>query len=199
MKSMNLNRKSSIIMLFTVALSTGFIMNAYIQSVQAQVPGTGLDLKGPSGASGIQWFNLFKGPKGDTGPQGPQGVKGDTGDTGPQGPQGVKGDTGDTGATGPAGQGIELSNLYVIVNTSGNPGIFPSYFTAHVIGHLPFPNSFPGSETGTQVQLISGNYQVTESQNRDSIPSPGSILFSQDCSGIIQPNEIKTCTITNNY
>jgi hypothetical protein len=116
MKLMKSNSNSSIIIVLTVTLLTGFIsVVAYIQSVQAQVPGTGFDLKGIFGSNGISKLNLFKGPKGDTGPQGPpgpqgiqgpKGDKGDKGDTGTTGPQGIqgeqgpKGDKGDTGATG---------------------------------------------------------------------------------------------------
>jgi Collagen triple helix repeat (20 copies) len=95
MKLMKSNSNSSIIMVLTVTLLTGFIsVVAYIQSVQAQVPGTGFDLKGIFGSNGISKLKLFKGPKGDTGPQGPPG---------PQGIQGPKGDKGDNGTTGPQG------------------------------------------------------------------------------------------------
>jgi hypothetical protein len=62
-------------------------------------------------------------------------------------------------------------------------------------------DTFPGSETGTDVTLGFGSYQVTE-----VIPGAGSGLsnlnsysaqFSTDCSGVIHPGETKTCTITN--
>jgi hypothetical protein len=169
MKLMKSNSNSSIIvLLLTVTILTGFIsVVAYIQSVQAQIPGTGLDLKGIFGSIGLSGLNLFKGPKGDTGPQGP---------TGPQGDKGDKGNTGTTGPQGPAGQGIELGSLTVIV--LGLPGTTSSSFTVHITVDVPTPGSFPDSETGTTVKLIPISYQVTEI-SPSSHPTTKS--FSQDC------------------
>jgi hypothetical protein len=92
---MILNDKSSITVVLSFILLTGFLSIAYIQNVHAQVPG--LDL------SGIPGLNFLKGPKGDKGDTGSQGPKGDTGATGAQGEQGPKGDTGATGAQGEQG------------------------------------------------------------------------------------------------
>ena len=123
MKSMSLNDKSSITVILSFTLLTGFLSIAYIQRAHA----FSIDFSGLPGFGDSQGLNFFKGPKGDTGPAGPkgdtgaqgeQGLKGDTGaqgeqglkgDTGAQGEQGLKGDTGaqgeqglkgDTGATG---------------------------------------------------------------------------------------------------
>ncbi len=157
-------------------------------------------LKGLQGPPGPQ------GPKGDTGSQGPQGL---TGNTGPQGPPGINGTngsqgpqglTGNTGPQGPPGQGIEFGNLTVIVLANGNggdPSLTPS-FTVHIIGNQQTPDTFPASESGTQVRLGFGSYQVTE--DPPTLPNLSGHLrttFSQDCSGVIHPNETKTCTITN--
>ena len=190
MKLMKSNSNSSIIILLTVAFLTGFISFAHTQSLQAQIPSTGLDLKGIFGSNGISGLNLFKGPKGDTGPQGPPGPQGIQG---PKGDKGDKGDTGATGPQGPAGQGIELGNLTVIVDVEF-PGTTASSFIVHITGNVPTPDAFPGSETGTTVKLIPGSYQVTEISPSSH---PTTKFFSQDCSGTMQPNEEKTCTITN--
>lgn len=100
---MNSLKKSTIIVLFTGALLTGFTSMAYIQSAHA----FSIDFSGLPGFDGNGALDFLKGPKGDkgdTGPQGPPGPKGDKGDTGPQGPQGEQGQKGDTGATGPQGE-----------------------------------------------------------------------------------------------
>jgi hypothetical protein len=83
---MNLNGKLSITAILSITLLTGFLSIAYIQKVQAQVPG--LDLSGIPGITGNPAFNFLKGPKGDKGDTGAQGPKGDKGDTGAQGPKG---------------------------------------------------------------------------------------------------------------
>src|SRR3954447_16971032 len=97
---MNSFSKLSISILFTVALSTGFLSIAYVQRAHA----FSIDFSGLPGFGGDQGLNFFqgsKGEKGDPGPQGEKGEKGDTGAQGPQGEQGPKGDKGDTGAQGP--------------------------------------------------------------------------------------------------
>ncbi len=213
---MNLNGKSSITVILAIALLTGFLSIAYIQKVQAQVPG--LDLSWIPGITGNPALNFLKGPKGDKGdvgpqgpqgkdgaqgPQGEQGPKGDKGNTGVQGEQGPKGDTGATGAQGPAGQGIEFGHLTVITHTvdsfNSNP-IQSSEFTIHVSGNHQTPDTFLGSESGTDVKVGFGSYQVTEDIPNDPSRLGGNHFrnqFSQDCSGVIHPNEEKTCTITN--
>jgi hypothetical protein len=118
MKLMKSNSNSSIIIVLTVTLLTGFIsVVAYIQSVQAQVPGTGFDLKGIFGSNGISKLNLFKGPKGDTGPQ------------------------------GPAGPGIEFGNLTVIVHTMYSPSsVFTIHVTGNLESPGTFPGSESGTQ-----------------------------------------------------
>jgi hypothetical protein len=223
MKLIKSNSNSSIIILLTITFLTGFVSIAHTQSVQAQIPGTGLDLKGIFGSNGISGLNLFKGPKGDIGPQGPSGPqgiqgeqgpkgdKGDKGDTGPQGlqgndgpqgiqgeqgPKGDKGDKGDTGPSGPSGPRIEFGNLTVIVHTAL---FLTSAFTIHVTGNLESSGIFPASESGTQVKLGYGSYTVTEVPPPSPPSPPDSISYSQDCTGVMSLNEMKTCTITNTF
>lgn len=87
------------------------------------------NLKGDTGAQGLQGD---KGPKGDVGPQGIQGPKGDKGDTGPQGPAGPKGDTGAqgpkgdqgaagaTGAAGAAGNNATINGVNALTVAAGD-------------------------------------------------------------------------------
>ena len=87
---MNSYRKSSITILFTIALLTGFLSIAWIQRAHV----FSIDFSGLPGFGDNQGLNFFgiKGDKGDTGLQGPHGEKEDKGD---------KGDKGDIGAQGP--------------------------------------------------------------------------------------------------
>src|SRR6476620_7056360 len=99
---MNSYMKSSITILFTVALLTELMSVAFKQSALA----FSIDFSGLPGLGDNQGLNFFgiKGVKGDTGPQGPPGEKGEKGDTGEQGLPGLKGDKGDKGDTGPQGE-----------------------------------------------------------------------------------------------
>jgi hypothetical protein len=170
--------------------------------------------KGDTGDAGPQGPKGDKGDKGDTGdtgPIGPEGPKGDKGDTGDAGPQGPKGDKGDKGDTGPPGEGVQFGHLIVIKHvisincpTVFNPGCTPpeaSDFTIHVDGNHQSPDTFPGSETGTDVTLGFGSYQVTEDKQCPStvLCQHTSTQFSEDCKGVIHPDETKTCTITNTF
>ena len=75
-----------------------------------------------------------------------------------QGEQGLKGDKGDTG------QGIEFGHLIVIkhvVKSGPNPATASDY-TIHVDGNNQTPDTFPGSEDGTDVTIGFGSYSVSE-------------------------------------
>ena len=72
---MSLNDKSSITVILTFTLLTGFLSIAYIQRAHA----FSIDFSGLPGFGDSQGLNFFKGPKGDIGPA---GLKGDTGATG---------------------------------------------------------------------------------------------------------------------
>jgi len=67
-------------------------------------------------------------------------------------------------------------------------------FTLTINGVAVTPtSSFPGSETGTLLSVLSfGSYNVTEANSFGYITS-----FSTDCSGTIAPGEIRICTVTN--
>jgi hypothetical protein len=192
---MNFNSKSSLSILFTIALFSGFLSLAYIQTAHA----FSIDFSGLPGFGGNGGLDFLKGPKGDTGPA---GAKGDIRATGPQGEQGLKGDKGDTGAQGEQGQRVEFGHLIVIVHmddTFTNGQVQSSDFTVHISGNQQSPDSFPGSETGTDVKIRFGSYQVTEDTPNNPNLQGGHIraTFSKDCSSVIHPDEEKTCTITN--
>jgi hypothetical protein len=199
MRLMNSNRKSSITILFTIALLTGFISIAFKQSALA----FSIDFSGLPGFSGNQGLDLLKGPKGDKGdtgaqgPPGPPGPKGDTGATGAQGPPGPKGDKGDTGAQGPPGQGIEPAHIIVIVNVDNTRGgdKQASDFIVHVSGNDPSPSTFKGSESGTDVTIGEGDYRVTF----DFVPGYGGGGGNQDCDGLIVSGQTKTCLINPSF
>jgi hypothetical protein len=152
-------------LLSTIALLTGFASNGYMQPVHA-LP---IYFHGVAGLGDTPGLDFLKGHKRDIGATGPQG---------------------------PAGPGVEFGNLTVIVHTTDESfrGYQSANFTVHITGNQQSPDTFPGSETGTQVKIGFGSYTVTETP--PSLPTLG-ITYSQDCSGVIHPNETKTCTISN--
>ena len=79
---------------------------------------------------------------------------------------------------------------HVINDNSG--GNMAADFTIYVYGNNPSPSVFQGSETGTDVKIGSGYYNVDESYYKEYNRS-----FSSDCSGYIYSGEARTCTITN--
>jgi hypothetical protein len=183
MKLMNSFSKLKISLLFTIALLTGFLSIAYKQSAFA----FSIDFSGLPGFGDGQGINFFQGAKGDTGPQGEQG------------PAGEKGDKGDTGPQGPAGEGVKFGHLIVIKHVVAS-GINPakaSDYTIHVDGNNQDPDTFLGSEDGTDVTIGPGSYSVSEVIS-PQVHFPGSTQFSEDCKGVIHADEIKTCIITNN-
>ncbi len=78
-----------------------------------------------------------------------------------------------------------------VINDNGGAAN-ASDFTMFVYGNNPSPSSFPGSETGTDVKIGGGFYNVDESFNPQY-----SRFFSGDCYGYIYSGETRTCTITN--
>jgi len=77
-----------------------------------------------------------------------------------------------------------------VINDNGGTAI-PSDFTMYVSSDYLW-QSFPGSETGTNVTVYEGSYNVGEYSRWDYPYS-----YSGDCSGFIRGGEVKTCTITN--
>jgi hypothetical protein len=86
---------------------------------------------------------------------------------------------------------------HVVNEGGGNANA--SDFTIHVSGIAPSPDTFPGSETGIDVMLGFGGYQVTEMKPNNIPFDKLAEQFSPDCSGVIHPDETKTCTVTNSY
>jgi YVTN family beta-propeller protein len=71
----------------------------------------------------------------------------------------------------------------------------PSDFTINVDGNNPSPRSFPGSSSGTYVELRSGKYSITETGPTSRYATD----YSKDCTGNASPNSVRKCTITNVY
>jgi len=166
---MNSYRKSSITILFTVALLTGLVSVLFKQSALA----FSIDFSGLPGFGDKQGLNFFniKGDKGDTGPQGPagpqgeRGEKGDKGDTGLQGPpgekgdkgdKGEKGDKGDTGAQGPAGAAGSKGDAGA-AGAAGAPCPHQSTLFEPPIG---LSGGFDGTDPESQILTSQGNNLV---------------------------------------
>jgi hypothetical protein len=220
MKSMNSIKRSSIILLFAIALLTGFMSVVYRQTANAfsidlgQIPGLdglqGLDLSKANTASNVpQGLDPTKADKSDTADNGLQGLdptKADKSDTADKNAKNSKSDTADTGRENEQASPDRAENfghLNVMVHTidlssSTNP-MRSSDFTIHVSGNHLSTTKFPGSEAGTDVKVGAGNYMVTEDMPDGLSIKNGdvNVHFSQDCLGNIQNNEDKTCTITN--
>jgi hypothetical protein len=79
----------------------------------------------------------------------------------------------------------------IVVNDNGGTAV-SSNFTMNFAGNQPTLTSFPGSEQGTTVDVLAGEYSVTES-------GPNGYLgqLTEGCSGTIAAGETKYCTITN--
>lgn len=89
---------------------------------------------------------------------------------------------------------IPKAQLVVIKHVINNDGgtASSSDFTMVVDNIFPAQSMFQGSETGTNVTIYEGYYNVWEYNRPDYSQN-----YSPDCSGIIKGGEIKTCTITN--
>ena len=105
-----------------------------------------------------------------------------------------------------SGTNVKFGHLTVIVNTIDSFNLLKqtksSDFMVHVISdgnNQQSLNTFAGSESGTEVKVATGNYQVTEDipSKSDTANADVNVHFSQDCSGIMRNNEDKTCKITN--
>ncbi len=78
-----------------------------------------------------------------------------------------------------------------VINDNGGTAVAGD-FAITVTNHNPIPSAFSGSETGTDVVLGIGSYEVTEVEAFGYIAS-----YSLGCSGSLGANEEATCTITN--
>ena len=193
---MNSFKKSSIILLFAIALLTGFMSVVYKQTANA----FSIDLGQIPGMDRLQGLDLSKAHTADNGLQGSDPTKADKSDTADKSD---KSDTGLKNEHASPEQAEEFGHLNIMVHTielsgSSNP-IRSSDFTIHVSGNHLSPTKFQGSEAGTDVKVGAGNYMVTEDMPDNLSVKNGdvNVHFSQNCLGDIQNNEDKTCTITN--
>jgi hypothetical protein len=186
-------KKYSILGLFTLSL-------VYLLSSMTITPSEVRAIEFDFGGKDGFHFDLGSFPgSGEQGPPEEHGPKGDKGDTGAQGPQGEKGDKGDTGATGP---GVEYGHVIVFVHVTDNTGegYVASDIPIVVIGNHQTLDSFQGSETGTDVKLGFGSYQISygfPDKKNPALPPPQLMVDQSDgCFRVIHPDETKTCTMT---
>ena len=87
-----------------------------------------------------------------------------------------------------------LLNIKTIVDNKNAGNKSPSDFTITVHANDPYPYSFTGNSSGTQVKLGMGMYSISE-----TILPGYYVSFSKDCFGGIMSTIVKNCTITNTY
>jgi hypothetical protein len=86
------------------------------------------------------------------------------------------------------------ATLTVTKVVSGNTAATPSQFTIHVTGNNPTPANFLGSDTGIDVTLNPGAFNVTETRPTSNFDT----TTTSDCSGTIRAGQHLSCTIINN-
>jgi hypothetical protein len=84
-----------------------------------------------------------------------------------------------------------------VVNSGGPNPAKVSDYTIHIDGNNQDPDTFQGSEDGTDATIRFGSYSVSEVIG-PQVHFHRSNHFSEDCKGVIHPGETKTCIITNN-
>ena len=89
-------------------------------------------------------------------------------------------------------KGLLVVKTIVKNNDVGNKT--SSDFKISIHANDPFPVSFIGNSSGTNVTLGMGMYSVSQPANPGYITS-----YSSDCFGGIMAAVTKTCTITNSY
>ena len=88
--------------------------------------------------------------------------------------------------------------IFKHVVNSGGPNPAKTFdYTIQVDGNNQSPGTFPGSEDRADVTLGFGSYSVSEVID-PQVHFQGNTHFSEDCKGVIHPDETKTCIITNN-
>jgi hypothetical protein len=87
-----------------------------------------------------------------------------------------------------------LLNIKTTVDNKNTGNKSPADFTITVHANDPYPSSFNGNISGTQVKLGMGMYSVSE-----TILPGYFVTFSKDCFGGIMSTIVKNCTIKNTY
>ncbi|MDN5867386.1 MAG: hypothetical protein L0H55_08295 [Candidatus Nitrosocosmicus sp.] len=87
-----------------------------------------------------------------------------------------------------------IKTLHLVNINGGNAD--SSFYTIHVSGNNQSPDTFPATTGPTLVTLGFGSYSVVATPNNDFIGhNTAHIIYSEDCAGVIHPDETKTCTI----
>ncbi|MGB2631586.1 MAG: ice-binding family protein [Minisyncoccales bacterium] len=92
----------------------------------------------------------------------------------------------------PPSASATLHIVKTVVNDNGGTAVAAD-FTINASGTNVSSSSFAGSESGTDITLDAGSYEITE----PIVPAGYLESGSGDCSGTIAAGETKTCTITN--
>ncbi len=90
----------------------------------------------------------------------------------------------------PVPNGIKLTVIKKVINDNGGTAV-PSDFTMQIYANNPTKNNFPGSVSGTTLEIGAGPFSVTESGPN------GYIGTFSGCSGTANKGDHLTCTITN--
>jgi sugar lactone lactonase YvrE len=77
---------------------------------------------------------------------------------------------------------------------SSEGGLTAADFTLRVSGNNALPSEFYGSEDGIMVKMAEGPYAVSEVKPNSEKYAAS---YSSDCSGTINADETKTCTVSN--
>ena len=88
-------------------------------------------------------------------------------------------------------QPAHITVIKNVVNNYGGTAV-PGDFTMNVMNSAN-PAPFPGSGSGTTIQINSGSFAVTESVG----PSGYTLAYSGNCNGTVASGGSKTCTLTN--
>ncbi len=183
----------NLILLSLLAISISSSINIIFTDILAKKPILNLSDTIPSnlGDTANSGSSDSQGSQGPADSQGSQGPKGDTG------PPGPKGDTGPQGLPGQIKYGQLIVGVHVKNSNGGN--VNASNYTININGNNQVPDTFLGSEEGTNVRIGFGSYSVSEIPDFPFGQHTTGITFSQGCSGVIHPNEIKGCSININY
>jgi len=85
-----------------------------------------------------------------------------------------------------------LTVIKHVINNNGGD-LQAGDFTANVTATGPDPAPFAGSESGTEMGINAGPYNVLEDSSQGYVGS-----YSTGCDGIVGIGQTRTCTITNN-
>jgi hypothetical protein len=87
-----------------------------------------------------------------------------------------------------------LLTVYMLVNNATGQSYVPANFTVALSGNSPSATSFQGSQSGTNISLNPGSYNVSVANQYGYTPS-----YSVGCNSTIAGGQTQTCVITMSY